>query len=132
MCLSWCGFFSTFKRYGGTLDLLNTSPEDLNQICEQWCKNTSKYYLSRFFRYLYFTIYIFDNFYFFYFCFTTFLNKMYFLLHMFSLTPKSTRYILNAQQDRKMVQFTHLSRKHPWSSLLLLIWRTHLTQMLSL
>ena len=44
--------------------------------------------------YLYFTIYIFDNFYFY---LITFLKKiMYFLLHIFSLTPKSTHYISNA------------------------------------
>ena len=54
-------------------------------------KNTSQYYLSSFLGYLYFTIYIFDYFY-----FTTFLKKiLYFLLHTFSLTPKSARYILN-------------------------------------
>ena len=53
---------------------------------------TLKYYLSRCLGYLYFTIYIFDNFY-----FTTFLKKIkYFLLHKFYLTPKSTHYILNA------------------------------------
>ena len=48
----------------------------------------SKKYLSCFFRVsvLYFTIYIFGNFY-----FTTFVKKiMYFLLHTFALTPKST------------------------------------------
>ncbi|XP_064803363.1 glutamic acid-rich protein-like isoform X2 [Oncorhynchus masou masou] len=38
-----------------------------------------------------------------------------------SLAPKSTFCILNATPDRKMVQFTHLSREHPWSSLLPLI-----------
>ena len=58
-------------------------------------KNTLKYdYVVFGVSVLYFIIYIFDNVYFY---FTTFLNKiMYFLLHTFSLTPKSTRYILNA------------------------------------
>nr|XP_029510126.1 calcium/calmodulin-dependent 3',5'-cyclic nucleotide phosphodiesterase 1C-like [Oncorhynchus nerka] len=30
----------------------------------------------------------------------------------FSLTLKGTRYILDASQNRKMAQFTHLSREH--------------------
>jgi hypothetical protein len=55
-------------------------------------KNTLEYYLSSFLGYLYFTIYILDYFY-----FNTFIKKiMYFLLFTLSLTPKSTRYILNA------------------------------------
>jgi hypothetical protein len=58
-------------------------------------KNTLKHYLSIFLggvSVLYFTIYIFANF---YFCFSIFLKKiMYFLLHTFSLIPKSTHYIL--------------------------------------
>uniref|UniRef100_A0A674EAH8 protein-tyrosine-phosphatase n=1 Tax=Salmo trutta TaxID=8032 RepID=A0A674EAH8_SALTR len=51
-------------------------------------KNTLKYYLSSFdVSVLYFTLYIFDNFYFY---LTTFLKKiMYFLLHMFFLTLKN-------------------------------------------
>jgi hypothetical protein len=55
-----------------------------------WCKIYFKVLLKSFFgvSVLYFTIYIFDNFYFY---FTTFLKKlMYFLLHTFSLTTKST------------------------------------------
>jgi hypothetical protein len=52
-------------------------------------KNTLKYYLSSFMEYLYFTIYIFDNFY-----STTFQKKI--ILLTFSLTPKRTSYILNA------------------------------------
>ena len=50
---------------------------------------------------------------------------MYFLLHTFSLTPKSTPYI--ASQDRKMVKITHLQyqKEHPRSSILPLIWQTH-------
>uniref|UniRef100_A0A673X5C6 U6 snRNA-associated Sm-like protein LSm4 n=1 Tax=Salmo trutta TaxID=8032 RepID=A0A673X5C6_SALTR len=44
--------------------------------CLQWCKNTLKYYLSSFFEYLYFTFYIFDNFY-----STTFLKKIMYFLH---------------------------------------------------
>ena len=54
--------------------------------------NTSKYYLSRFYGCLYFTIYSFDNF---HFCFTTFLKKiMYFLLRTFF--PDTQMYSLNA------------------------------------
>ena len=49
-------------------------------------------YLSRYWGICTLLFYIFDNFY-----FTTFLKKiMYFLLLTFSLTPKSTCYILNA------------------------------------
>jgi hypothetical protein len=56
-------------------------------------KNTLKYYLSSFLGCLYFNVFISPNFY-----FTTFLNKiMYFLLHTFSLTPKSTLYILTGK-----------------------------------
>ena len=52
-----------------------------------------KWYFSHLWGYLYFTIHIVDNF---YFHLTTFLKKIrYFLLHTFSLTLKSTRYILN-------------------------------------
>jgi hypothetical protein len=56
-------------------------------------KNTCKYYLRRFLGYLYVTLlYLLANFY-----FNTFLEKsMYFLLHIFSLTSKSTYYMLNA------------------------------------
>ncbi|XP_052346162.1 glutamic acid-rich protein-like isoform X4 [Oncorhynchus keta] len=43
------------------------------------------------------------------------------LINTISLAPKSTFCILNAKPDRKIVQFTHLSREHPWSSLLPLI-----------
>ena len=38
------------------------------------------------------------------------------ILYTISMSPKSTHYIWNAQQVRKMVQFTHLSIEHPWSS----------------
>ena len=59
-------------------------------------KTTLKYYLSSYLGYLYFTIHVFDSFY-----FTTFLKKiMYFLLHTYSLK----------RFDRKMVQFTHTKR----------------------
>uniref|UniRef100_A0A674DZJ7 PX domain-containing protein kinase-like protein n=1 Tax=Salmo trutta TaxID=8032 RepID=A0A674DZJ7_SALTR len=92
-----------------------------------------------FWGYLYFTISFFDNFY-----FTTFLKKiMYFLLHTFSLTPKSTRYMLKSltEQENGLIHILikrtslvvpsasdlveSLNREHPWSSLLPLIWRTH-------
>ena len=86
-------------------------------LAPSWCRSglipSGEKYLSQHtevvWGYLYLTIYILDNFY-----FTTLLKTiMYFSLHTLSLTPKSTRYILNAKQDRKMVQFTHLSREHP-------------------
>ena len=62
-------------------------------------KNTLKYYLSRFGGYLDITLlllhYIPEE-------------NLYFLLHTFSLIPKSTRHILNAQQDSNMVQITYI------------------------
>ena len=89
----------------------------------QWCKylskNTLKYYLSRFFGvsvlYLTFNIYIF---------FIPKESKALFTPYIF---PDTQKYWLHFEclAGQKMVQLTHVSREHPWSSPLPLIWRTH-------
>jgi hypothetical protein len=71
-------------------------------------KNTLKYYLSSFLVYLYFTIHIFGNFYF----SIPKENKFTFYSHTFSLTPKSTCYILTGKWSNSQTYQENIPGHH--------------------
>jgi hypothetical protein len=96
------------RSYLATLDVKQILAKHINlwarllEVCDQWCENTLKCYLSFFGGgcLIYFTIYIVAYFY-----FTTFLKKINVLLTPY-IFPDTQSYSL--QFDRKMVQFPRL------------------------